>query len=80
MRKRLIQLNCRALEEREARQKESAPPEAARTHVEVVRRRRHLLILLAGEDINPHEVALSVTVLARLGGSNVHHLPIQRAP
>lgn len=33
-----------------------------------------VLILLAGEDTDGNEVALSVTVLAGLGGGHVHDL------
>ncbi|GIM09909.1 hypothetical protein Vretimale_13708, partial [Volvox reticuliferus] len=43
-------------------------------NLDVMRRWRHLLILLASEDINSNEVALCVAVLARLGGRDVHHL------
>jgi len=43
-------------------------------HVVVVRGRDQLLKLLAGEDIDGDEMALSVTVLASLGGRHVRDL------
>lgn len=44
------------------------------THIHVVGRGGHVLILLAGEDVNSSEVTLGVTVLAGFGGGHVHHL------
>ena len=44
------------------------------THVHVGGGRRQLLVLLAGEDINGDEVALSRAVLASLGGGHIGNL------
>lgn len=44
------------------------------THVHVVGGGRHLLVLLAGEDVDAHKVALGVAVLPRLGGGHIHDL------
>ena len=44
------------------------------THVHVGGGRRQLLVLLAGEDVNGDEVALSRAVLASLGGGHIGDL------
>lgn len=44
------------------------------THVAVVGGWGQVLVLLAGEDVNAHEVALGVAVLASLGGRNIGDL------
>jgi hypothetical protein len=43
-------------------------------HIHVVGGGGHLLVLLAGEDVNAHKVALGVAVLAGLGGGHIHDL------
>jgi hypothetical protein len=49
------------------------------THVAVVGGGGQILVLLASEDVNAHEVALGVSVLAGLGGGHVRDLGRARA-